>query len=155
MTYNLDTACIMMILIDFKKIGKIWRKILIFWPKICIFFNCRSDFSLAVFGEKFMHFQENGPIRLIFCINVPWGIFHKVGSHFFIFGVLVILWVRVCAEGAFFSQNWPKKPPLHITGPVKWPKHQIWKNGANYCGKYSKDHLYKKLGKLDHFSGNV
>ena len=63
----------MMILIDYKKIGKIWQKMLIFWPKTDLFFICGSDFSSAVFGEKFMRFQENGPIRLSFGIYVPWS----------------------------------------------------------------------------------
>ena len=94
----------MMILIDSKKVGKIWRKMLIFWAKIGIFFICGSDFSLAVFGKKFMRFQENGPIHLFFCINVPWDTYHNNWPHFFIFGVLAILWIRD-AERAFLSQN--------------------------------------------------
>jgi hypothetical protein len=81
----------MMILINSKKIDKIWRKIFIFWPKIGIFLICGSDFSLAVFGEKFMRFQENGPICLIFGIYVPWSTYHNNWPNFFIFCVLAIL----------------------------------------------------------------
>ena len=50
-----------------KKIGENFD----YWPRIVIFLICWSNFLLAVFGEKLMHFQENGPIHLILCINVP------------------------------------------------------------------------------------
>ena len=42
---------------DLYRFQKNWqnlRKMLNFWTKIVIFFICGSDFSLTVFGEKFM-----------------------------------------------------------------------------------------------------
>ena len=62
---------------DFNRFQKNWRKMLIFWPKIGFFLICGPNFSLAVFGGKFMRFQENGPICLIFYINVYWSTYHN------------------------------------------------------------------------------
>ena len=59
---------------DFNRFQKNWQNLaknVDFLAENRHFFICGSNFSLAVFGEKFMRFQENGPIHLIFCINVP------------------------------------------------------------------------------------
>ena len=72
-----------------KKSAKFVNFFLFFCRKLAFFQIFGSVFLIAFFGEKFMRFQENGLIHLIFGINVPWGTYHKVRSQFVV--VLAIL----------------------------------------------------------------
>ena len=80
------------------------------------------------------------------------GVLRKeIGSYYWIYGVLAILWAPVRSKLAFFGQNRVKKPHLEHTGPIKWPKHQLSKKTNHNCPMYPEAHLYQRLCQLDHF----
>ena len=112
MTQNLDTPCNMMIL----SIPKILSKFVKngdFWQKNCCLLN---------FDGKCIRAQENGLIGLIFGINVPYKVLRtELGSFFWIFGVLAILWCLVCSNWAFWS-NLNKKANFEHTATHKMAK---------------------------------
>ena len=112
----------MMILIDSKKIGKIWRKMLIFWPKISIFLFAGSIFHQQ-FSSKSLCVSRKMVKFAKFLVYMFLGVLTTIiGPIFLIFGVLAILGARVCVERAFFCKKRPKKPPLVHTGAHKMTK---------------------------------
>ena len=71
---------------DFNRFQKNWQNLaknVDFLAENQHFFFCGFNFSLAVFIKKFMRFQENGPICLIFGIYVPWSTYHNNWPRFF------------------------------------------------------------------------
>ena len=79
-----------------------------------------------------MRFQGNGPIGLKLGIHVPQDLYYNSQYRFWdIWGFGHFTGRDMCRDGHFWSilgDFNKKQPSRHMSGPVKFPKHQISKN---------------------------
>ena len=125
-----------MVFINPQNFGKIGQKMLVFLQQNVNFWR----FSGMPAGFRFKR-KVYGKSRKWSKIGINWykcTLGSLLQSIILIFGYLVF-WpfygTQYVPRGTIFGKNRPKSPkiyqnspPWHISGPLKWPKHQISKN---------------------------